>query len=138
MAAFWPDLARVVTAIQDEVVDLGDEVRDFIQSVAPVGEGPTAGRLRDSLEAETESTGNGFHIDVTSDVPEAAFVKYGTPPHPIDPIDPSGYLFWEGAAHPVKHVNHPGTAPQDYPAEVQDDIDARVDEAISTAVEAAL
>lgn len=63
--------------------------------------------------------------------PLAIFIILGTSPHPIwagnAPGDrPYGYgigrsnwsgkkaLYWPGASHPVTHVNHPGTKPNDY------------------------
>ena len=54
-------------------------------------------------------------VQVAADAPHARFVEDGTRPHPIDPRPrqtPTGRppeLFWEGAAHPVRHVDHPGT-----------------------------
>ena len=39
----------------------------------------------------------------------APFVEFGTAPHAIYPKDKKA-LFWEGAEHPVKAVQHPGTA----------------------------
>lgn len=38
----------------------------------------------------------------------APFVEFGTRPHVILPKDKQA-LFWPGAAHPVRSVNHPGT-----------------------------
>jgi hypothetical protein len=36
------------------------------------------------------------------------YLEEGTPPHIIRPKDKKA-LFWEGAPHPVRQVNHPGT-----------------------------
>jgi len=47
----------------------------------------------------------------------AIFVILGTKPHPIEPVNKLA-LWWPGAWHPVKHVDHPGTSPQDYINEV--------------------
>lgn len=44
----------------------------------------------------------------TEEVNYAEFVEYGTAPHPIYPRFKKA-LYWEGAAHPVAMVNHPGT-----------------------------
>ena len=38
----------------------------------------------------------------------APFVEFGTRPHVILPKEKQA-LFWPGAAHPVRSVNHPGT-----------------------------
>jgi hypothetical protein len=43
----------------------------------------------------------------------APFVELGTAPHVITPKDKMA-LFWPGANHPVKSVNHPGTQPNQY------------------------
>lgn len=43
----------------------------------------------------------------------APFVEFGTKPHMIYPKDKMA-LYWPGAAHPVKSVNHPGTKPNDF------------------------
>jgi hypothetical protein len=36
------------------------------------------------------------------------YIEYGTAPHVIRP-NLKRALWWEGAPHPVSHVNHPGT-----------------------------
>jgi hypothetical protein len=38
----------------------------------------------------------------------ARFVEFGTAPHRIEPKDKQA-LYWPGAAHPVRSVQHPGT-----------------------------
>lgn len=38
----------------------------------------------------------------------APYVEFGTPPHIILPKTAKA-LYWPGAAHPVRKVNHPGT-----------------------------
>lgn len=43
----------------------------------------------------------------------AIFVHEGTAPHEIVPKRKLA-LFWEGAAHPVKRVHHPGTKPDKF------------------------
>jgi hypothetical protein len=40
----------------------------------------------------------------------APFVEFGTKPHTILPKNAEA-LYWPGADHPVKRVNHPGTKP---------------------------
>jgi hypothetical protein len=41
------------------------------------------------------------------------FVEFGTSPHIIRPKNKQA-LFWKGAEHPVKLVNHPGTRPNPF------------------------
>lgn len=43
----------------------------------------------------------------------ALYVEKGTSPHVIKPRI-KGALFWEGAAHPMWSVRHPGTKPRPY------------------------
>lgn len=43
----------------------------------------------------------------------APYVEFGTAPHVILPKDKKA-LYWPGAAHPVKRVNHPGTKANDF------------------------
>jgi len=45
---------------------------------------------------------------VYSDIEYAPHLEYGTRPHKIKPSSKKA-LYWEGADHPVKMVNHPGT-----------------------------
>jgi len=43
----------------------------------------------------------------------AKYVEFGTAPHIIEQHN-KGWLFWEGADHPVRVVHHPGTKPNDF------------------------
>jgi len=43
----------------------------------------------------------------------APFVEFGTKPHVILPKEKLA-LYWPGAAHPVKKVNHPGSKANDF------------------------
>ncbi len=43
----------------------------------------------------------------------AIFVHEGTKPHVILPVNKKA-LYWQGAAHPVRKVNHPGTQPRPF------------------------
>ncbi|HLH93542.1 MAG TPA: HK97 gp10 family phage protein [Xanthobacteraceae bacterium] len=56
----------------------------------------------------------------------APFVEFGTKPHVILPKSKTA-LFWPGANHPVRSVNHPGTKPNPFMerivAAAQPDID---------------
>lgn len=47
------------------------------------------------------------------DVPYFQYVIDGTRPHRIEAKDKQA-LYWPGAIHPVKSVNHPGTRPNDF------------------------
>lgn len=69
----------------------------------------------------------------------APFVQFGTKPHVIEAKDKKA-LFWPGAAHPVRKVNHPGTAANDFMGRIitqsQDEIDATFGVALSQIVAA--
>ena len=45
---------------------------------------------------------------VKSPAEYAIYQDQGTSPYLIQSKRPGGYLFWEGADHPVKTVHHPG------------------------------
>lgn len=49
----------------------------------------------------------------TSNIVYAIGVEKGTRPHVIRPKNGKA-LYWKGAAHPVKKVNHPGSKPKPY------------------------
>jgi hypothetical protein len=63
----------------------------------------------------------------------APFVEFGTKPHVIVPKDKKA-LWWPGAAHPVRSVNHPGTKPNQFMerivSESQSEIDAQFGNAL--------
>ncbi len=66
-----------------------------------------------------------------SRAPYAEHVILGTGPHTIEPKDAKA-LYWPGAGHPVRRVNHPGTTPNDYlkRAVIGTDIEGKVKEYI--------
>ena len=49
----------------------------------------------------------------TSNIKYAPMVEYGTRSHIIKPKNKKA-LYWKGAAHPVKKVNHPGSKAKPY------------------------
>jgi hypothetical protein len=63
----------------------------------------------------------------------APYVQFGTKPHVILPKDKKA-LYWPGADHPVKRVNHPGTAANDFIGRIvaasQGEIDATFGKAL--------
>lgn len=66
------------------------------------------GRLLNSIRVDGKKIRvGGGTVDYVLDV------EYGTPPHAIDPTTKKA-LFWPGAAHPVRHVQHPGSAPEPF------------------------
>jgi hypothetical protein len=67
----------------------------------------------------------------------APYVEFGTKPHTILPRDAKA-LYWPGAEHPVKRVNHPGTRANQFMERIiaasQDDIDEAFGTALSQIV----
>ena len=59
----------------------------------------------DGIDARMVDPGE---LVVGTRVEYAGFVEFGTGPHIIRPRDKKA-LWWEGAAHPVSEVHHPGT-----------------------------
>jgi len=69
-------------------------------------EAPAAtGRLRRSI---SYVAGGEARYIVSPNVPYAVPVHQGSRPHVIRPVRAKA-LFWKGALHPVRVVNHPGT-----------------------------
>lgn len=99
--------ANVDDAISDWLGDvIGPAIRDDAKALVH----KKSGRLANSLIAEVQdkvlrvgSTDCNYSVDV----------EMGTMPHFIVPNTKQA-LFWPGAAHPVKYVNHPGTKPEPY------------------------
>jgi hypothetical protein len=80
---------------------------------APVGDGDSAGALRESITEPAVEAGAGrVSMTWTSDVPYAGFVIAGTSPHPIYPVNVRA-LHWDAVF--AAHVNHPGTKPDPFP-----------------------
>jgi hypothetical protein len=50
-------------------------------------------------------------VRLTATAGHSAVLEFGSRPHVIE-AKPGGALMWPGARHPVKRVNHPGTAAQ--------------------------
>ncbi|MEV8033896.1 hypothetical protein [Streptomyces sp. NPDC086182] len=99
--------AHVDQAINDW---LGTVIGDAILSDAQNLVHKRTGRLRDSLRAEVHDK----VLRVGSlDCNYATDVEMGTSPHVILPRNKKA-LYWPGADHPVRKVNHPGTAPMPY------------------------
>ena len=99
-----PDLTKFVPALQAQAETYAVRAADAVRAVAP----RRTGNLAASLHGIADATGDGFTVQVLSEIDYARYVIDGTAPHPIDPVAKKA-LFWEGAEHPVRHVNHPGT-----------------------------
>ena len=69
------------------------------------------GQLRSSITPEFSADGMKGKAGPT--VEHAKFVVKGTRPHDIYPREKKA-LYWVGARHPVPHVFHPGTRPDNF------------------------
>ena len=66
---------------------------------------------------------NEAHIQTPAEY--ALYVNEGTRPHVIEPVSAQA-LYWPGADHPVKRVNHPGTQGQHFIENSIDDVEGRL------------
>lgn len=66
------------------------------------------GRYRASIAWRLGQDGQGVYAEVGSAVPYAGFIERGTRPHEIMARRKKA-LWWKGAEHPVRRVQHPGT-----------------------------
>jgi len=63
----------------------------------------------------------------------APFLEFGTRPHVIEAKDKKA-LFWPGADHPVRKVNHPGTAANDFMGRIVNTSQSEIDTTFETAL----
>lgn len=93
---------RMDKEIHNFMVDLSNSVLNDMVETCPVD----TGELINDLDAEV--IGKDARVGAKS-VPHAIYVEEGVGRHVITPNTKQA-LWWEGAAHPVKAVNHPGMA----------------------------
>ena len=77
------------------------------QDLVPVD----TGHLKNTIGVDIDDDGLGFEAGPTASY--GAHIEWGTKPHVIRAVHAKA-LWWEGAEHPVRQVNHPGTSPQPY------------------------
>ncbi|MCW0826092.1 hypothetical protein OKS01_17595 [Clostridioides difficile] len=65
---------------------------------------------KNRLHGSWEWQGDTIRIALSHGVDYGLYLEKGTGPHVIE-ARPRSYLFWDGASHPVKKVNHPGSRP---------------------------
>lgn len=113
------DLNELINEFQDKVdktpqlgINLVDGIAEDIRD-AMVIEAPFKwGMLKELHVVETVSD---WIREIFSLAPYFDIVVGGSSPHDIYPLSKKA-LYWPGADYPVKHVYHPGTAPNDYPS----------------------
>jgi hypothetical protein len=64
----------------------------------------------------------------------APYVEFGTKPHVITAKNAKA-LYWPGAAHPVKSVNHPGTKPNDFMGRIVEAAQGEINAQFGTALQ---
>lgn len=107
----WPeaDFQAAIAAGERAIQRVGELfVADFwgnLREEAPVDHGRLAGSF--------QLNGGDGTWRIVSGVEYAMAVWKGSKPHAIFPRNKKA-LFWPGARHPVKRVNHPGTKPNDF------------------------
>src|SRR5687768_16509064 len=102
LAAAGPDVQRGCELVEKKA---GFETVAGAQALVPVD----TGNLKGTIGVDVD--GLSFEAGPTSDY--GAHVEYGTAAHVIRARN-AGALWWPGARHPVKSVNHPGTPPKPY------------------------
>ena len=63
---------------------------------------------RNRLNTNWAWRGQIIRIELSHGVDYGIYLEKGTPPHTITGHP---WLYWQGASHPVKQVNHPGSRP---------------------------
>ena len=97
---------NVNKAIKDSAFNIQ---RNAMSNLASNGSVKT-GHLRRSISVDMGNLEATIH---TSNVKYAVMVEKGTKAHIIKPKSKKA-LYWKGASHPVKQVNHPGSKAKPY------------------------
>lgn len=108
-------------------VDWADRVGPMMAAgmkrAAPVGKGPGAGRLRDSIMYSRKTGIGELSIEYTTNVPYAPYVIHDTRPHEIHATAALA-LHWldaRGGDMFAKFVHHPGTHANRFPQRAADE-----------------
>lgn len=95
-------LASPVGAVGKDLARRAIRVTNKAKQLCP----KDTGRLSQSITWKITVSGLGLDAIVGTNVEYAVYVHEGTRPHVIEG---KPWLYWKGAAHPVRRVNHPGT-----------------------------
>ena len=104
-----------------EVGKLSDEIKDDVRKVvknsafniernAKSSASVKTGHLRRSISTKMGDMEATIH---TSNLKYAPMVEFGTRPHIIRAKNKKA-LYWKGAKHPIRRVNHPGSKAKPY------------------------
>ena len=91
------DADKINKAVSQEIEKTAHRIERQAKELAPVD----TGELRRSITTE----GSGLDYEISTDLEYSEYIEDGTSPHIING---NPYLYWEGASHPVRSVNHPG------------------------------
>lgn len=112
-------------------------VKDRLRQAAPIGKGPGAGRLKNSIRSERVAGAASVVLTFTAHVPYAGFVLHGTGPHEIPFKKPQPLLFSVGW-RTVSVVHHPGTRPDPFPERAIHPLEGVIEAALRSAIAAQL
>ena len=96
------DLTKVKEAVKKSTLNIQRNAKAKVPA--------KTGHLRRSIATKVSGTEGEVN---TSNVKYAIMVEKGTRAHTITPKSRKA-LYWQGARHPVKKVNHPGSAAKPY------------------------
>ena len=112
IGSWFKNMSRSLnSAVRDTGLMLTHEAENnakerILSSKRKPGKG-TGGYFR-SIRSDFKHGSVSYTGTLKSHSPIADVIEFGSRPHIIRPRD-SKFLFWFGAKHPVKEVNHPGT-----------------------------
>ena len=86
----------------------------FLMQNSPVDHGLLKSWFIESIDEEQAT--------IKSPAEYAIYQDQGTSPYMIQSRKPNGYLFWEGADHPVQVVHHPGIKPKHFVQQSMDEL----------------
>lgn len=119
-ATFKPSIKSLVSKFDGFEHILARRLREGISKYSVMVHGQAikeapydTGRLRSSISSMMDVKAKGLRAIIQPNVKYAIFVHEGTKPHVIKPRNKKA-LYWKGAEHPVKKVNHPGSRPNPF------------------------
>ena len=86
----------------------------FLMQNSPVDHGLLKSWFIESIDEEQAT--------IKSPAEYAIYQDQGTSPYMIQSRRPNGYLFWEGADHPVQVVHHPGIRAKHFVQQSMDEL----------------
>ena len=104
-----------------EITKLDDKTKDNVQKTLNNTGFKIEAKAKGSVPVDTGHLRRGITTKIgdmevivhTSNIKYARGVEFGTRPHLIKPKNKKA-LYWKGAKHPVKSVNHPGSKAKPY------------------------